>query len=418
MESFMSVQHGSTSPLDALRGAWDVLVIGAGVCGASAALAIARASPTLRVALVERAAWPRDKVCGCCLNAAACRLLESLGVSQAMTRAGASALQGTRIWRGARSVELPSAGGLVLGRRELDTLLVDAAERAGVTFVSRASAHVLEPSDEHAHHRVEITQDAGRVTCEAKLVIVADGLQGSALRSVSLPASTLSRIAHRSWMGVGAVMPEQLASALSLPIGQVQLFIARGGYVGIVRAGDDQAHLAAALDPVRVRALVGPGPLVCAILAASDLSLDSKALSLRGTPLLTRARPRPALPGLIIAGDAAGFVEPFTGEGMAWSLASGCALGSLVHEAHAHLHAGASWAAGASDAWVAWHARKLRPRMRVCRAVRRAAHHPWSASAAIAVLKLRGLGACCVSRLHAAMARPYSESTPSTSVHP
>jgi flavin-dependent dehydrogenase len=61
--------------------------------------------------------------------------------------------------------------------------------------------------------------------------------------------------------------------------------------------------------------------------------LDAPALEharWRGTPLLTRRRARVAAEGILVVGDAAGYVEPFTGEGMTWALSTGAAAGTLA----------------------------------------------------------------------------------------
>src|SRR5690348_16494808 len=64
---------------DELPRTWDVVVVGAGVAGAISALHLARSQ--LRVLLVEKSRWPREKVCGGCLNAAALRALANAGVA-------------------------------------------------------------------------------------------------------------------------------------------------------------------------------------------------------------------------------------------------------------------------------------------------------------------------------------------------
>ena len=83
----------------------------------------------------------------------------------------------------------------------------------------------------------------------------------------------------------------------------------------------------------------------------------------RATPALTRRRARLTAPGLFVVGDAAGYVEPFTGEGMAWALASGAVVApwaSLAVEGwHPQLAAG----------WEAVYRRKVRRRQWPCRGV-------------------------------------------------
>ncbi|MBX9737481.1 MAG: FAD-dependent monooxygenase, partial [Phycisphaerales bacterium] len=66
-----------------------VAVIGAGLAGAAFALRLAqRASDAAQITLIERSAWPRAKVCGCCLNEGAVRCLEQLGFGEWCRDAG------------------------------------------------------------------------------------------------------------------------------------------------------------------------------------------------------------------------------------------------------------------------------------------------------------------------------------------
>ena len=100
------------------------------------------------------------------------------------------------------------------------------------------------------------------------------------------------------------------------------------GYVGLVRLPDGRIDVAAALRPEALRA--DHGPAACMRRMLGDAVLDAEAVLAApwcGTPLLTRKRTRLACAGVLVAGDAGGYVEPFTGEGMSWALASGAAAG-------------------------------------------------------------------------------------------
>ncbi|MFM9170747.1 MAG: hypothetical protein ACKOTD_11730, partial [Phycisphaerales bacterium] len=102
---------------------------------------------------------------------------------------------------------------------------------------------------------------------------------------------------------------------------------------------------------------------VNALAAARDAVLADPgavdAARWRGTPALTRRRACVAAPRILVTGDAAGYVEPFTGEGLGWAIATGAAAGRLA----AHMRA-------APDAWRAWPAqpRSSMPLRSACRA--------------------------------------------------
>ncbi len=93
---------------------WPVIVVGAGPAGALAARELARRDRA--VLLVDRAAFPRGKVCGCCLNARALATLAGVGLADLAARHGAVPLRQLLVaGRGCRA-QLPLPGGAVLAR--------------------------------------------------------------------------------------------------------------------------------------------------------------------------------------------------------------------------------------------------------------------------------------------------------------
>jgi 2-polyprenyl-6-methoxyphenol hydroxylase-like FAD-dependent oxidoreductase len=117
---------------------FDVLVIGAGPAGSSAAILLASAGWS--VALVEKKSFPRRKVCGECIAASNLPLLRALGVGTEFERRAGPALRRVAFMRGPHTAvtELPAANGSgflwgrALGRETLDTLLMQKARAVGV----------------------------------------------------------------------------------------------------------------------------------------------------------------------------------------------------------------------------------------------------------------------------------------------
>ena len=113
----------------------DVLVIGAGPAGSAAALTLTRAGVTVRV--VDRARFPREKLCGDTVNPGTLALLDRLGPG-ALVRARAQAITGMLVTgpgRAAIGADYPDGlKGAAITRRELDLLLIEAATRAGARF--------------------------------------------------------------------------------------------------------------------------------------------------------------------------------------------------------------------------------------------------------------------------------------------
>src|SRR5690606_5716068 len=114
--------------------------------------------------------------------------------------------------------------------------------------------------------------------------------------------------------------------------GEVTMAIGAGGYVGVASVEGGRVQVAAALDPAYLKAAGGPAPAVRAILASAHIALSSDAdgLTWVGTVPLTRRVSTPVARRVFVIGDAASYVEPFTGEGMGWALASAEALVPLV----------------------------------------------------------------------------------------
>ena len=297
----------------------DVAVIGAGPAGSFAARELARAGAG--VVLFERARFPRDKVCGGCLHPRATAILRDAGLGDVVAARDAAPVRDAELRLGPRRsvrVDLP-AGGVALPRRILDLALFDAAVAAGATARVGHAARIAASTAE----RVLI--EAGGETIEARVVIVARGATPSAVDEPGPRA-----VVHpRSRIGVGGTSRDGAA----WPVGRVVMACARDGYAGTVRVGEE-ILVAAAIDPDCVRGRP-TGDVVAGILeaAGSRMPADLHDVSWRGAPPLTRDADPVATRRVFAVGDAAGYVEPFTGEGIAWALATGRAVVPLALEA-------------------------------------------------------------------------------------
>ncbi|HEX7129234.1 MAG TPA: FAD-dependent monooxygenase [Rhodanobacteraceae bacterium] len=350
---------------DELPREWDVVAVGAGVAGAVAALHLARSK--LRVLLVEKSAWPREKTCGGCLNAAALHALADAGIELDEGRAYAR----MRLVCGGRFAGLPLPRGLAISRKRLDALLVEHAIRAGARFVPETRASLGEAG--RYGREVLLKSGAASSATIARVVLDCSGLAGRLQLDVGW------RIAPHARIGVGASVRD--VSAWYGP-GAIHMACAAHGYVGLVRAEDGIANVAAALDPEWCGETGGPARAISEILAGAGLPAirHLREVHWRGTPHLTRVRRALGAERVLALGDAAGYVEPFTGEGMAWAIADAAAVVPLVCEAVA------DWSDGIIARWGALHARNVRARQRVCRGVSRVLRHPRLLAAALPML--------------------------------
>jgi flavin-dependent dehydrogenase len=360
----------------------DVLVVGAGPAGAVAARGLSLEGA--RVLLVDKARFPRWKVCGCCLNGAALRTLDSIGLGGLPERLGAQRLTHVRITACGRTAEIALPDGVALSRWCFDEALIGQAVADGVSACTETSAERLEESGEHV--RVLLRSQGYVSKVRARVVIGADGLAASFTRKVP---GVRSMPARRARIGAGtSVDPAPQVYARNV----IHMAVGAGGYVGLVRVEDDRLNVAAAFDVGFVRATGGLANAARCVLKESGLPAIEAlgAARWRGTPPLTR-RHQPLPHGrLYLVGDAAEYIEPFTGEGMAWALESGTAIVNYVMAALNG--AGAATPA----AWLRRANRLLGDRKRHCR---------WLASV-LRRQRLTGLG---VRLLHAYpnLATPY-----------
>jgi 2-polyprenyl-6-methoxyphenol hydroxylase-like FAD-dependent oxidoreductase len=226
--------------------------------------------------------------------------------------------------------------GLALSRDVLDARLVDEAVKAGVEF--RPGTVVNRDSDLHS---------------QAKITIVASGLTGGE-----------SSADRESRIGAGVILPGRAAPDSYQPR-TIHMGVGRGGYVGLVRVEDDRLDVAAAFDPSFVKASGGLGPAARSILHGVGWPVPPGLTDeqWKGTAALTRRPRRVAGDGEFVVGDAAGYVEPFTGEGIAWAVTSAAALAPIAARA---VH---GWDDLLAREWEETHRRIVRKRQRVCRVV-------------------------------------------------
>lgn len=337
---------------------WDVIVAGAGIAGSVTAYRLARHG--LRVLLAEKSAWPRDKACGGCLNKAALQALKQVGL-------GEVAHEGQRYFRirlgsGQQRAVLPLPEGRAVSRRHLDQRLAQRAQEVGVTFLTGTQVMLMPTihSDENVpERRVMLRQGQESVMVSARLVIGCDGLGSRLLREDAPQDMTIAR---NSRIGVGTTL--SVASAAYSP-GSIHMACAKQGYVGLVRVEEGRLNIGAALDPAWVKRCGGPGAAVTRVLRQANFPRVEGLgdADWHGTPQLTRQRIRLGGDRVLVLGDAAGYVEPFTGEGMSWAVASAAAVEPVA------LRAVARWEPALITQWTERHARLIRTRQRGCRSM-------------------------------------------------
>lgn len=369
--------------------AWDVVVIGAGPAGAVAARQLSLRGA--RVLIVDKKSFPRPKVCGACLNGAALQVLESIGLGGLPTRLGGVSLDGVRIGIAGRLQDLPLPRGVAVSRSRFDDALAAAAVDAGARFLCDARASIVETTADA--RRIRLTRRDGETTVSARVVVAASGLGGIGLTD-GLEMRT--RIEARSRVGAGCAVA---AFPTFYRPGTIFMAVGKGGYVGLVRVEEGMLNAAAAFERRFLRSCGGPADAAARVLSGSGFpSVPALAeAEWRGTVELTRSTRPVALDRVFLVGDATGYVEPFTGEGMAWALMSARAVEALV------LQAVDDWNPALAQSWSIAHHQLLSGRLRTCRAVALLLRSPRLASAAFATAsRLPGLSGRIIDHINAA----------------
>ncbi len=278
----------------------DAVIVGAAPAGSIAALVLARAGK--RVALLDRAAFPRGKVCGNCVNPSTWAIWRRLGLVESFAALPHHASSGFAIHCEGRPVYAhifpsPARGPRVVSRAVLDDWLRQEAERAGVEFFPETTVTGLDA-------------EAGIVTTSrgefrGELVLGADGRNSQVARLAGLMPPP--RRCHRvGWQAIIAAPP-----ALD---DYIHMHVFEEGYFGFSRTDATHAVISMVLDARRSQ---DPDQF-----ARRYLPPYAETEWRRLNPI-TRARAALTTGRVWLAGDAARVVEPFTGEGIGFALATG-----------------------------------------------------------------------------------------------
>ncbi len=344
-----------------MRG-YDAVVLGAGPAGSSAAFFLAQAG--WRVAIVERASFPRRKVCGEFVSATTFPVLDAIGIGEAMRAAGGPTTRRVGLYVGDRIatapmpvVDGPHGWGRTLARAVLDPALLGAAESAGVEVWQPWKAVGLEDG--------VVIESEGRVErLRAPVVVAAHGSWevGGLPTQPSRSRSPSDVLAFKGFFH-GATFDDDLMILAGFP----------GGYGGMVHRDRDTVGLsfcvrrdvlqacrarhglATAWDSLLCHVASGNRGIAQAVEGAR-LEAPAKAAG----PLRPGIRPRYA-DGLFRVGNAAGEAHPTIAEGISMAIQSGFVLGACLEGVDPRDRRALDEAGGRyAEAWSAQFAGRIR----------------------------------------------------------
>ncbi len=365
---------------------YDAVIIGAGPAGSTAAIELALVGR--RVLLLEKSRFPREKLCGEFLTPEGLNVFDRLGVRRQMFDAGAKIIRRFTLFApDGRGVNLPlewiadgDSHGISLTRAAMDSVLLSRAREVGVEV--REGFHVS-PRLRREKDLTFIEGKADGATVEefgASLLIDASGRNGVFSHQLQQPASLLAdsrifgcKVHLRGVEGLGDLG---------------ELFFFRDGYAGLTEVEGDRLNLCLLTTEATLREAKGDRQRLLDLTLRTNPAarerlqtavIDGEWL---GAGPITYGRRR-TMPGVLTIGDAAAFIDPFTGSGMLLALTSGELAAGVVTQAFA---AGERNPENIIRQFERIHQAQFGWRLRVCAMLRRLTFHPATRSALVTLL--------------------------------
>ncbi len=307
---------------------WDVAIVGGGPAGSSCAAFCATAG--LRTVVLERDKFPREKVCGDCLNPDCWPILQRLKVEEQTHKAAHVALEFVEfIDRSGRSlrVALPPGAEIALKRSIFDSILLQRARELGAEIHEQTTLGAIS----RANDSWQLTTTAGK-QFSARVLVGADGRNSTVARLLGLfPRAPKERVALQAHVPLPANFGNRVVLQW-LP----------HGYSGQAPVNERELNVCLVAEAKSIATLRD--------WASRQFGLAPSQRWRTITPL-TRAALPPAQENLLLIGDAARVVEPFTGEGIYYAMSSGELAATSISRgesaryasAHRRLYAGRLW---------------------------------------------------------------------------
>ena len=378
---------------------FDVVVIGAGIAGSLAGLFCARSG--FRTLIVEKQQFPRHKICGCCINGRALAILQDAGLIDCLRELKPTKTSSLAIRYAGRELDVAMPQNIAVSRKSLDECLLNEARKAGCKVVEQATANVLPSGSLEASSTEDVrtillkyrcanaaaadmettANENAETTVYARVVLVCDGLGHPSLHlfpEFSSPPQQGSRI------GLGVVIPRGDGDSW-IPQEAVLMAVSAQGYAGVVEIEDRQLNIAAAIDPGHLQQTRSANSSLVSIFESAGLPIPTHLAeaTVKGTIPLTRKASKVSGHRIFLLGDSTGYIEPFTGEGMAWAASAASAILPLVKTALTE-----TWSRNLEAQWEATFRTIVSGEQKVCRLLSAALRRPWMLTPLLTVCRI------------------------------
>ncbi len=290
--------------MDSSPTVFDLAVIGGGPAGTAAAITAIRLGA--KVVILEAGEFPRQRVCGEFVSAESLdvlrNLLREVGEADAVIRA-APVVDQVRLFLAGQKIYAPvDPPALSIPRYEMDRLLWQAAQRAGVNTLCACEVRDIEGSGPF-----RLTATAGEI--HATAIVIAAGRWSRFRPQIPIPNGP-------KWIGLKAHFREDESHP------STDLYFFDRGYCGVQPVAADIVNACAMVRSDRAKTLDVVLALHPALAERSrDWRLATEPVTT--APLIYRT-PEPVRGNWIFVGDAAAFIDPFVGDGISIALRTGC----------------------------------------------------------------------------------------------
>jgi geranylgeranyl reductase family protein len=317
----------------------DIIVVGAGPAGSSCATILAQHGA--KVLLLDKAKFPREKICGDCINPRSWRLFEVLGVAESLRDRKLNVIDsfcvtnstGATITRRLKSVR--DRPFFSISRSELDMLLLEQARRSGAGVLEGTRVSVIRWD---GRWLVQTRSEAGSTvqSFSARYLVGADG-RNSLVARMFAGGQTVTRNPRGSKRGTEVRVGVQWHTHRQAQIGAaIEMYLFETGYAGIVNVDDKRANVAMVTTSqlARIAQIDFHAFLQHSLFANAAVRTRFEILD----PVNTIATVSPIDPiahhcrhaNAFLIGDAHQTVEPFTGEGVFFALQDGVSIANRL----------------------------------------------------------------------------------------